>query len=170
MISLSKVISAEIDSAKRRIVKLLRLGKSDTQTCIEASPYGIDSNPIKDKIAVYAATGEKGKTVLIGYLNTNQKAETGQTRLFSTDKDGNETFYVWLKNNESGIGNLELGGTDDNAVRFQKLDDAVQDFKNLLQIELAKIQVGIAAGGGSYSPGTLTINLAPAKIEEITTP
>jgi hypothetical protein len=51
------------------------MGKSDVRECIEVSPYGIDSNPIKDMIALYGPTGENGKDVIIGYLNKNRTAE-----------------------------------------------------------------------------------------------
>ena len=59
--NLVKVISSEIDNTKRRIVKFLRYGKSDVQTSFEAMPFGIDSSPTKDMIAIYAPTGENGK-------------------------------------------------------------------------------------------------------------
>ena len=169
MLNLTKIKSIDFDDIKRRIVKVLRKGNSDIQTSIECGPFGVDSGPLKDMIAVYGPTEEKGKTVIIGYLNKNQKADVGQLRLYSTKTDGTEMFYVWLKNNDDGIGNLELGGTVDNAVRYQKLDDGLQQFKNLIQTELGKIQIGIAAGGGSYTPGTLTADISAAKIEEIKT-
>lgn len=165
MITLTKIVSTSIDNINRRIVKFLRFGKSDVQTSFESMPYGIDSNPVKDLIAIYAPTSEKGKTVIIGYINKNQLADVGEIRLFSTDTDGAEKFYVFLKND----GTIEIGGTVDNAVRYQKLDDGLQNFKTQIQTELGKIQTGIIAGGGAYTPATLSLNISNAKIDEVKT-
>ena len=160
-----KVDSFSIDKFKRRIVKILRLGKNDIQTGFEALPAQVDSAPLKNMDAIYAPTGERGKVAIIGYLNKNQKAEAGEFRAYSLDSNGGEKIYVWLKKN----GTIELGGTDDNAVRYSPLNDGLQNFKDLLTAELIKIQAGIAAGGGSYSPGTLTVDISQAKINEIKT-
>lgn len=120
-----KVISTEIDNLKRRVVKFLRMGKFDVQTSIEVSPVGIDSNPVKDMVAIYAETGIKGKTFIIGYLNKNQLADIGELRLYSTDADGGEKFYTWLKND----GTMEIGGNTKNMVRFQELKDGFDELK-----------------------------------------
>ena len=103
---LVKVLSSSYDKAKKRLIKLTRFGKSDTQTAMEAMPFGLDSNPIKDMIAVYAATSETGKEVIIGYLNKNQLADAGELRLFSTDATGSLKANVWLKKD----GTIELNG------------------------------------------------------------
>ncbi len=70
---LVKIISTEIDNLKRRVVKFFRMGKSDVRTSLEANAYGIDSNPIKDMIAIYSDTSLNGKTVILGYINTKRK-------------------------------------------------------------------------------------------------
>ena len=72
MIKLATVISAILGKQDKRDVKVNVMGTGDTQTAIQANPFGVDSNPISDLIAVYAQTGEMGATVLIGYLNKNQ--------------------------------------------------------------------------------------------------
>lgn len=114
----TKVFSFDIDSAKRRVIKFLRFGKSDVQTASEIAPFGIDSAPVKDMIALYASTSSSGDTVLIGYINKNQLAAAGELRLYSTNSAGTaEQAYVWLRNN----GNLELNGDTDNAVAYSKL-------------------------------------------------
>ena len=146
--NLVKVISSEIDNTKRRIVKFLRYGKSDVQTSFEAMPFGIDSNPTKDLIAIYGATGENGKTVIVGYINKNQIADVGELRLFSTDSDNAEKFYIYLKND----GNCEIGGDADNMVRYSKLqsafDELKQDFNNHIQ--------NWNAFSAAYAPGSPT--------------
>lgn len=120
-----KVISTEIDELGRRIVKFFRLGR-DTRTDEEAAPYGIDSNPIKDMIAIHVETGEKGKSAIVGYINKNQLAATGETRIYSTDANGLLKTFIWLKNN----GEMEVGGNVDFMVRFSGLAEAFNELKD----------------------------------------
>lgn len=161
----AKVDSFSIDSVVRRIVKVLRKGKSDVQTGLEVSPAQVDSAPLKDMVAIYAPTGSNGKAIIIGYINKNQKAEAGEFRAYSLDANAEEQIYIWLK--KDGI--IELGGTVDNAVRYSKLNDGLGTFKDLIQAELVKIQTSIAGVGGVYTPGTLTVNISQSKIDEIKT-
>lgn len=164
--NLSKVISSEFDNLKKRLVKVLRFGKDDVQTAQEAAPFGTDSNPIKDMIAVYMPTSERGKNVIVGYLNKNQLAEVGEHRIYSTDSGGELKAYVWLKND----GNIELLGTGDNLVKYSPLNQELQEFKTAIQAELVKIQAGLTGVGGAYAPGSLTVNISDAKIEKIKVP
>lgn len=166
MINLVKVISSAFDSVKRRIVKGYAMGTSDVRTAFEASPYGIDSNPIANMRAIYAETAVKGQPVIIGYVNKNQLADVGENRIYATDKDGNLKFYIWQK----ADGTVEIGGTADNAVRYTPLNTGLQDFITLLQAELVKIAAGITGVGGSYAPGTMSIDISASKIDEIKTP
>lgn len=146
---LTKVISTEIDNLKRRVIKILRFGKSDVQTCIESLPYGIDSNPIKDMIAVYAETNEKGKVAIVGYFNKNQKAAVGELRLFSTDSNGTEKFYTWLKSD----GTMEIGGDSNFAVKYNELKTEYDKTKTYLTtLKTATQTVAVALDG--LVPGT----------------
>jgi hypothetical protein len=147
---------------------------SDVQTSFQASPYGVDSNPIKDMIAVYTATQEKGKTVIVGYINTNQIADVGENRIFSTDSEGNVVMFLHLKND----GTAEFGGDDDFMVRFNELqtgfDELVNDHNDLVQAFNTHVHPGVTSGGAST---LITIepevpssaDITPAKIEEIKT-
>lgn len=165
MINLIKVISSELDSFSRRVVKFLRLGLSDTRTSLEAAPYGIDSNPVKDMIAIYLQTGVKGKDVVVGYINKNQVAEIGESRIYSTDSSGTLKFSIHLKND----GTCEVGGSSHNLVRYTPLNDGLQDFVTFVNQQLGLIATGIAAGGGSYTPGSASIDISDSKIDEIKT-
>jgi hypothetical protein len=131
-----------------------------------AAPYGIDSNPIKDMIAIYAPTEEKGKTIIVGYVNKNHVADIGELRLFSTNSSGVVQSYVWIKN--TGI--IELAGNTDNAVRYAALNTALTAHNNAVQAELIKIQTAITGLGGAYVNIPVTINISSAKINEIKTP
>jgi hypothetical protein len=119
-----KTISTENDSLRQRIVKFFRLGR-DVQTAVEVAPYGIDSNPIKDIIAIHAETAEKGKSVIIGYINKNQLAGIGESRIYSTDANGVLKTSIWLKND----GVMEIGGDTDFMVRYSKLEQAFNELK-----------------------------------------
>ena len=165
MMNLVKVISTQYDSFQKRMIKVLRFGKSDVQTPHEAAPYGVDSNPIKDMVAVFSETLEKGKPVIVGYLNKNQLAEPGEIRHFSTDSNGNLKFYTWLKSD----GTMEIGGNVDNMVRHAKLDLALQQQVNLINTELAKISAAVAVAGGSYVVAPISLDISPAKIDEVKT-
>ncbi len=162
---ITRVISSAFDSVKRRITKVRIFGIGDVQTGFEASPYGTDSNPIANMRAIYASTSEKGKNVIIGYINVNQLAAVGEHRIYSTDENGELKFYIWLKND----GTCQFGGSVDNLVRYSPLNEGAQDLVAQLQGELVKIAAGIATGGGSYSPATLSLDITDYKIDEMKT-
>lgn len=162
---LVQILSSAFDELQRRIPKFKRFGNADVQTSFEASPYGIDSNPIKGMVAVYSETSEKGKTVLVGYINKDQLAGPGETRLFSTDDAGVLKTYCWLKND----GTIELGGSVDNLVRFIPLQTAINSLQTQLNAELTKIQIAISALGGTYAIEPIEVDISESKIEEIKT-
>lgn len=170
--NLVKVDSTKLDDIKRRVVKFLRLGKYDVQTSVEANPYGLDSNPIKDMMALYSPTGENGKTHIVGYVNKNLKAEPGEFRTFATDEQGNEIFYTWMKKN----GTIEIGGDSDNAVKYSKLEQAFnqlkQDFNSLVTNFNAHQHTAPSGGGpttGAQSASTSSADISPAKNDKIKT-
>lgn len=160
-----KVISTEIDTLKRRIIKVLRFGKSDVQTAIECSPYGVDSNPIKDMVAIYSPTSEKGEVAIIGYINKNQKAEIGELRLFSTDANGVEKFYLWLKNDET----IELGGNSNFAVKFNELKTEFNalktDYNNHINEYNLHTHLGVTVGSGATGITTPSTNVNTSNID-----
>lgn len=170
-----KVISTEIDTLKRRIVKVLRFGKSDVQTAIECGPYGIDSNPIKDMVAVYGETTEKGKVTIIGYINKNQKAGIGEFRTFATDENGTEKFYTWMKSD----GTMEIGGGANFAVKFNELKTEFNALKQshndfLTEYKTHTHVLTLTSGTGTAAPTVSTqtpntSNIDNAKNDKIKT-
>lgn len=174
MISLVKILSSTVESGKR-IVKFLRLGLRDVQTSFEAAPFGTDSNPIKNMVAVYMPTGIKGKTVLVGYINKNQLAGVGELRHYSTGEDGAVKFYTWLKND----GTYEVGGDADNMVRYSELESAFNDVKGKVNDLVTAFNshthvLTLSAGTGSAAPPAnqqtpTTADISGAKIDEIKT-
>lgn len=157
------VISTAYDSAKRLLVKVRRFGKDDIQTPTQANPYGVDSNPIAGMKAIYSATTEAGKNVIVGYINKDHLSDVGETRIFSTDSNGVLKTYVWLKND----GDLLLGGDSDNLVKYSPLNQSMEQLQMFITQQLTLIASGISAGGGSYTPGTLNIDISGSKVDKV---
>jgi len=125
MVTLVKTIATKLEDAYRHI-KVQVMGKNDIQTPAEALPYGIDSNPVKDLVAVYAASSVKGEPVILGYLQKNRLAEVGALRLYATDDAGAEQNYIYLR----ADGTIEMGGAEDNMVRYSKVETAFNMLKD----------------------------------------
>ena len=179
---LVKVISSEIDTLSRRLVKFFRFGVSDVRTSIEAAPYGVDSSPIKDMVAVYADTSEAGKSVLVGYLNKRQISEAGELRLFATTATGSEVFSIYLKKTgvaEVSGSSLELFGATDNLVKWTPLNAALQAESAQIVANLAAISVNLTALNAAVNglvPGSVptpyvqsdvSVDIAAAKNEKV---
>ena len=171
-----KIISTELDKISRRVIKFLRYGKGDVQTAHQVAPHGIDSNPVKDMVAIFGETGQKGETVIVGYLNKNVLAAAGETRIYATDADGALKIYAWLKND----GTMELGGNAKHLARFEELktgfDQIKTDLNNLITAFNAHMHA--TAGTGPPSPPTpgagipataSTASIDSSKINEIKT-
>lgn len=176
---LTKIISTEVDNIGRRVVKFIRFGLRDTRTAEQIGPYGIDSNPIKDMIAVYANTESKGEPVIIGYLNKNALAAIGEFRVFSTDEGGTVKATIHLKNN--GVTQMtgdswEIGGSAKNLVKFQELETGFNqlktDFNNLVAAYNAHTHAGVTSGVATTAPPpapaqSSTASVQNAKVEAI---
>lgn len=166
MITFVTTISTSLDSIARRIVKFTRLSISDVQTAVQGGPAGMDSNPRKNLKAIYSPSMASGRPVIIGYVNRNQLADVGETRLFAEDADAALKTYVWLK--KTGI--VEIAGSADNAVAFEDLKQAMDQLAMDINTELTKVQAAIVALGGAYAMVPITIDISAAKINEIKTP
>lgn len=172
---LVKIISSKLSSSKR-LVKFLRLGKSDIQEKYQLAAPGIDAAPIENMVALYTNTSENGKSVIVGYINQNQIADPGETRIFSTDDSGELKFFLHLKNN----GTAEFGGDSKNMVRFQELEQAFDelkmDFNNLVNVFNTHTHptaptgpISIPSPGPGFPVSVSSADISGAKIEEIKT-
>ena len=119
MATLIKTISSKIKNAKLS-VKFYRKGKSDIQNTQQIAPFGLDSNPIADLVGLYMATENNGEPVLVGFIQPEAVAEPGESRLFSSDKNGNTKYYLHMK----ADGTAEFGGTGNFLVKFNELKTA----------------------------------------------
>ncbi len=113
-----EIIRATIDNMKRQLIEVLGMGTDDVQEINQIGPFGVDSVPIKKMRGVQANTSTQGDAVIIGYINKNAIAESGETRLFSTNDDGELQIALHLKKD----GTMEIGGNSDFMVRFNALE------------------------------------------------
>lgn len=166
-LGLVKIFSTSFDKLKRIVPKFLYRGQKDFQTAIQVAPYGTDSNPIKDMIAVYGETNQDGSTVIIGYMNKECLALPGEHRIFATDDNGVLKGYVWIK--KTGI--AEVMGNADNAVRYIALNASLQQEVAKINAELTKIAAGLnAIIPGLYVVQPITLDISGSKINQIKTP
>ena len=117
-------------------------------------------------VAVYGPSSEPGKTVIVGYLNKNQLAGIGETRIYSTDSDGALKTYVWLKSD----GTIEVGGNTDFMVRYSKLEEAFNELKGKFNsFANAYVPGGPSAQGLPATVQPSNADITQAKIAEIKT-
>lgn len=161
MITFAKFASAVIDAGKR----ILKVEQFGAKTANEAMPFGDDSQPLADFIAIMADTSNIGEPVIIGYINKNQVAGPGEKRLYSLKGDGSESAYIWLKNNET----LELNGSAHNIVRYTPLKAGIDAKDALIVAELAKIATAISSLGGVYVPGNISTDISNSKVDNVKT-
>lgn len=110
----SKYISSILKAGKR-ILKVRVYGKNDSREAFESAPFGTDSNPIAGMDAIFAETSDKGKQVIVGYINQNQLAGPGEHRTYSVDSTGAIKFYIWQKSD----GTCEIGGSANHMTRYE---------------------------------------------------
>lgn len=155
MVSFSIFKDSALDKGKR-ILKVLQFG---TKTANECMPFGIDSSPIEGMTAIYADTSNNSESVIIGYINTNQIAKAGETRLFSLDANKAVKSYLHLKND----GIIALNGEAYTAARFEPLQSGINAKDVLLNAEFVKIALAISSLGGSYTPSSITTDISQSQ-------
>ena len=161
MASIVKVDSTSVEDGFRS-AKVEQYGM---KTADLVQPFGDDSNPIKNMVAVFEETDTDGNPIIIGYINSNAIAAEGERRMYSVDSEGETQAFIWLKND----GNIELNGTGDNLVRFTPLERGLMQMVQKLNAELTKIQVAISGVGGAYAKIDVDVDVSGAKIDEIKT-
>ncbi len=181
MIAICYVTNTTYDTDKFRIVNVVRYGKDDALESDEVSPYGIDSNPIKDIGAAHINSTVMGEDVIIGYFLKNKKAAQGETRIYSTDTDGVEKARIWLHAN----GDIELGGTGNansntnHAAQYEGLQTAFNqlksDFNDLVTKYNSHTHPYVDSGSPSTTSPTTstdspsTADISGAKLDKIKT-
>lgn len=161
MITFSKVKENIITS----LIRTLKVQQYGAKTANVVAPFGDDSAPLKDMIAVYAETSNISEPVVVGYINKNQIAKTGEKRIFSLKPDGTVATSIHLFTD----GTMNVGGDNDNAVRYSPLNSGIYAKDALINIELTKIATAISLLGGTYAPSNISTDIEAAKINEIKT-
>lgn len=159
MITYSKIKSSTIENGKR-ILKVLQFG---TKTAKECAPFGFDSAAPENMTAIFSETSNAGESVIIGYINKNQIAEAGESRIYSIDSTGEVKAYIFAK--ASGV--LELNGNDYFGTRFDPLNTALLDQQTKINTELLNIAAAIGMLGGTYINIPLVNSFELAKSETI---
>lgn len=159
MITFGKIDTSTLNVGKR-ILKFFQFG---AKTASESMPFGVDSNPIKDMVAIHAETSNSGESVIIGYINKNQLAEVGESRLYSVDSNGAVKSFIWNKSD----GKLWLNGNSHSAVRYAPLNTSLQSEKDLINAELAKISTAIGLLGGVYTVTPISINISNSESSDV---
>jgi len=159
-----KVDSGTFNAAKNLIVKILRLGANDVQTSKQISPYGLDSNTIKDMVAIQGETSIKGENVIVGYIGKQHITESGEIRLYSTDDQGVLKSTIYLKKDET----LELMGDSNWAVKFNELETAFNELKSKFNTH---VHIGVTTGASSSgtTPTPSVADISAAKNDKIKT-
>lgn len=159
-ITFGKLDSTTINNLGKRIVKFFEFG---AKTASECAPFGVDCNPIKGMTAIHSQSSNNGESVIIGYINTNQLADVGESRLFSVDDDGNLKAFIWNKKD----GKLWLNGDTHTCVRFLPLQTGLNNQNTLINLELAKIATAIGLLGGSYTVAPVSTNITSAESVDV---
>jgi hypothetical protein len=169
MIYLSKVTKSAINSIKNRIVTAMGYNVIST---VEVAPGGIDCPPVAGQLALYIETAKRNSPVFVGYVNKGLMAEPGERRIFAVDSSEAETVRVWLYGDKVEIGGTGAKGSNINhAVQWEALNTSMQnDIVTFINTQLGLIATGIAGGGGSYTPGTMSIDISAAKEDNILLP
>lgn len=153
-----KVTQTYFNDLKQRIIKGWN-GKSDTRTAKQLAPFGVDSNPVKDVPYIYMKTELDGKEVIVGFIQKDLLAEVGETRLFSTDTNGNLQTYIWLKNADN---EMHLGGDSNFAVKFNELktefNKLKDDFNDLITSYNSHVHPAVGVIG---TPPAVAVTVSP---------
>lgn len=155
-----------VKQATSQFIKVLKYGKSDVATADQYLPAGIDSKPVKNKMALYMNTGSKGESVIVGYLMNSSLTDEGEIRIFATDSNGNEVSFIMMKND----GTIEILGNTDNLVRYSKLEEAFNDLKQQWNtFASAYVPGGPIVQGTPPTANQSTKDISQAKINELKT-
>lgn len=146
---ITTVISTSLDSFKRRLVKFY-ITKNNTQECKEAGPFGFDSNPFPKMKAIYAATAAKGRPVIIGYINLDQAAELGESRMYAMNGNREIVTFLWAKAN----GDILLGGDAKTLIQYEAMKTAFDQLK--VDLNAARAALSLPPSTADMSAAQLT--------------
>ena len=174
-ISSTKIGQYPGDTTGDSIIATLKGSAEKGETAQVHGQSGIIGNPPK---------GAKGLRVRIGSLDiiisslnygVSLPANPGETKIYSTDSDGVEKSVINLKDD----GTIEINGNTDNAVSYQDLKDALDNFKTSIDSSIAGSITGhthisngpaVTTAPGVGSAPSTTIDISGSKIDEVKFP
>lgn len=132
----------------------------------QSNPFGFESNPTKNYIAILSETLGNEEPVIVGFLNPKalESLNKGDSQIYSTDSDGVRKATVTLRSD----GTAELLGSDDFMVRYSKLESAFNTLKSDFNKFLVHVH-GVAGTPPAPPQLPTTADITQAKIEEIKT-
>lgn len=163
-------ITKSIVKNARRFVKYIAMGRDDVKEHRAAAPWGDESVPVKDAVAIWANTSVSGEAVVIGYINTSalDDLNPGERRIFSTDDSGAVQVYARFTDD----GKIQLNGAADNLIRYSEMRSAFNEMRSDLNnlITLYNTHVHPAVGAPTASTATpSTADMTSSKIDELQT-
>jgi hypothetical protein len=162
MIALAKYFSSIIENGKR-IIKSKGIGGS-VMTTKEVGPFGFDAQPPEGMTAIYADTTNADESVIIGYINKNQVAGIGESRMYSVGPSGDVRANILCDSS----GRISLNGNVYNSVRYEPLEYGLNSQNVLINAEFAKIALVLnSLAPGSYTVAPVSTNITAAKSDTI---
>lgn len=164
MARIGEIDREENEDGLRKII--IEIYKDFTQDTYDLSPPGIDAPPLPgDQGVSISIDGSSGKHFHIG-IYPDPEAEPGEIRFYSRDEDGNKKAFLHLKKD----GKHYFNGGSGSAVKFSELDTGLQSQASLINAELVKIATAITGIGGSYVPGTVSVDISSSEVDEVLLP
>lgn len=155
-----KTISTSLNNVLQRLIKITRYGNADVQTSQQVSPFGVDSNPVKDTAAAYSTTDVLGKTIVLGYLQKNMKSADGEIRIFSIGGEGEQITQIWLDNAGNIYLEVNKGIKTNNLVRFNEMLTAFSQLQTEVNAAIAVMNANVAI----FNSHTHNVVLTPSPI------
>ena len=163
------IVLTRVKEATAEFIKVLRFGKYDVQTSSQIVPFGVDSKPTKNMLAVHSTTANKDKSIVLGYEYNSSKTSEGEARFYSTNSDGSEE-KADIKLTNNGI--VEINGNADFMVRYSKLETAYNELKtahNETVISLNAVITTLKTWIVAPTDGGAALKLASAALQNGTT-
>lgn len=157
--TLSKFKSFIIENGKR----ILKVNQYGAKTAKESYPFGFDSAPLKDFTAIYMETSNADESVIVGYINKNQTAALGESRMYALGSSGEVVGFVWAK----ADGKLLLNGDAFSSVRYENLNTELQNQITAINNQFNAVSASIANLGGVFTPVPTVLNLDSVKSETV---
>lgn len=159
---LTWVVSTIIKKGYRFIKTRMTAGI--VENSYSSMPFGFDSNPSKNFIAIVSETQSNDKPVIIGYLNPGALSDLGigDSMQYATDVNGEYISTLKLRSD----GTMELLGNSDNAVRYSKLKEEYDKTRSVLDAILTTLETPInEPGNGAPSAFQAAMILAVGEKE-----